>query len=63
MRLIAVIRRFAQMAAVGGFCTMTLTGTVLADGASVVVLDRDGKPVPDVAVFVDAPDSLSLIHI
>ena len=59
MRLIAVFRRFAQMAAVGGFCTMTLTGTVLADGASVVVLDRDGKPVPDVAVFVDAPDSFA----
>jgi plastocyanin len=36
-------------------CVCALAGFAHADGIRVTVADREGRPVPDVAVFVEAP--------
>ena len=57
MKLTALIRRFVRTTIAGGLLTVTIAGNALADGARVVVLDRDGQPVPEVAVFVEASNN------
>ena len=45
------------MRLIAALCTTILASAALADGASVTVLDREGQPVADVAVFIETPGS------
>lgn len=46
-----------QRIAIGAIVSILSMGTTWADEFRVTVLDREGAPVPDVAVYVDGPKS------
>ena len=62
-----VPRRLFSVVLIGAILSIASTGPALADGFRVTVHDRDGQPVPDVAVYVDgaaserAPEGTSAI--
>ena len=52
-RLKSVFQQLLRVLSFGMILSIVSTGPAFADGIRVTVLDRDGEPVPNVAVYID----------
>ena len=51
-----MLQRLTKLATIGAILSIVSTGAAAAGGIRVTVLDREGQPVPDVAVYVQGAE-------
>ena len=56
-RLNSVFQQFLRVLSFGTILSIITTAPALADGVRVTVFDREGEPVPNVAVYIDGAGS------
>ena len=57
IRLNSVFQQFLRVLSFGMILSIISTAQAFADGVRVTVLDREGEPVPNVAVYIDGAGS------